>query len=54
MSTGQLVYTEAELMRDHDGLTPHVVGGRRVHGGFLPDGAYQPPRALVRERAFDA
>ena len=54
MPTSQLVYTEPELMRDHDGLAPHVVGGRRVHGGFRADGEYQPPRALVREQALDA
>lgn len=49
-----LAYSEAELLRHHEGLTPHVVGGHRVHGGFHPDGTYQPPRALVRERALDA
>jgi len=54
MTNTQLIYSEAELMRDHDGLTPHVVLGDRVHGGFLPDGSYQPPRALVREPALDA
>ena len=25
-----------------------------MHGGFLADGTYQPPRALVREEAFGA
>ncbi len=50
----QLVYTEDELMRDHPGLTPHVVDGHRLHGGFHPDGRYQPPRALVREPALRA
>ena len=54
MASGQLKYSEAELMRDHDGLEPHVVRGQRLHGGFHPDGTYQPPRALVREAAFDA
>ena len=54
MPTVQLRYSETELMRDHDGLEPHIVSGRRLHGGFHPDGTYQPPRALVRERAFDA
>ena len=49
-----LVYTEEELLRDHPDLTPHVVDGRRMHGGFHPDGSYQPPRALVRVPALDA
>lgn len=48
------VFTEAELMLDHPDLAPHVVAGRRMHGGFLPDGTYQPPRALVREPALRA
>ena len=38
-----LVYTEEELLLDHPDLTPHVVAGRRMHGGFTPDGLYQPP-----------
>ena len=49
-----LVYTEDELMLDHPDLAPHVVAGRRMHGGFHPDGSYQPPRALVREPALQA
>lgn len=49
-----LVYTEDELMLDHPGLAPHVVAGRRMHGGFRDDGMYQPPRALVREAALGA
>ena len=50
----QLVYSEDELMRDHPDLRPHMILGQRVHGGFAADGSYQPPRALVRERALDA
>ncbi|CAN5395212.1 hypothetical protein BH10ACT2_BH10ACT2_22790 [soil metagenome] len=50
----QLVYTEEELLQEHANLTPHVVAGRRLHGGFHPDGCYQPPRALVREPALRA
>ncbi len=50
----QLVYTRDELLRDHAFARPHVVAGRRMHGGFLADGRYQPPRALVREPALDA
>ena len=50
----QLVYTEAELMRNHEFAQLHVVEGRRMHGGMLADGTYQPPRALVREPALRA
>ena len=49
-----LVFTEAELMLDHPDLAPHFVDGARMHGGFHPDGTYQPPRALVREQALAA
>jgi len=49
-----LVFTEAELMLDHPDLAPHVVAGITMHGGFRPDGSYQPPRALVREPALGA
>jgi hypothetical protein len=49
-----LVFTEDELMLDHPDLAPHVVAGVRMHGGFRPDGTYQPPRALVREPALGA
>lgn len=50
----QLVWSEAELFSEHDYAEPHVVAGRRLHGGFLSDGAYQPPRALGRTAALDA
>ena len=50
----QLTYTYDELMADHDYAEPHVVMGHLLHGGMLADGTYQPPRALVREVAFDA
>lgn len=50
----QLTYTQDELLTDHDFAAPHVVMGQRLHGGMLADGTYQPPRALVRESAFDA
>ena len=49
-----LVYTEEELLRDHTDLAPHIVDGRRMHGGFHADGTYQPPRALVRVPALEA
>ena len=50
----QLVYSEAELMRDHAYTQPHLARGQRMHGGFMADGYYQPPRALVREPALAA
>ncbi|MEQ1700129.1 MAG: hypothetical protein ABMA25_08465 [Ilumatobacteraceae bacterium] len=50
MST--LVYSEEELLRDHPGLAPHIVAGAAMHGGFQPDGSYQPPRSLVRVPAL--
>ncbi len=54
----KLVWTEAELLTDHDFAAPHEVsvGGKtiRLHGGLLANGNYQPPRALKREQAFDA
>ena len=52
--SSQLIYTEGELMSEHSGLAPHVVLGRRVHGGFHADGTYQPPRSLGREEALAA
>lgn len=49
-----LAYSEDELMLDHPDLTPHLVAGRLMHGGFSADGSYQPPRAVVRVPALDA
>ena len=50
----KLTYTEAELMTEHDYAEPQVVADRRVHGGFLADGTYQPPRTAVRGPAVSA
>ena len=52
--TDQLVYPEEDLLRDHDYAESHVVDGQRLHGGFLADGRYQPPRAMVRGPAIQA
>jgi hypothetical protein len=49
-----LRYSRDELMEDHDYAEPQVVAGRRMHGGFLADGTYQPPRTKVRGPAIDA
>lgn len=54
MTTPQLRYTQDELLADHEFAEPHMVLGQRLHGGMLADGTYQPPRALVREPAFEA
>jgi hypothetical protein len=50
----RLVYSQDELLADHTYAEQHMVCGQRLHGGFLKDGAYQPPRSLVREPALDA
>ena len=50
----KLRYTRDELMADHAYARPHLVAGRRMHGGFLADGTYVPPRTAVRQPAVDA
>lgn len=50
----QLNYAEAELFSEHDYAELQIIEGRRLHGGFLADGSYQPPRSLGRSRALDA
>lgn len=50
----KLRYTRDELLAEHDYAEAHVIEGRRMHGGFLADGTYQPPRTLVREPAVEA
>lgn len=50
----KLRYTRDELLADHDYAEPQVVAGRRMHGGFLADGTYQPPRTAVRAPAVEA
>lgn len=49
-----LVYSEEELLRSHEYAAPQVEAGRRLHGGFLEDGSYMPPRAAVRGPAIEA
>lgn len=50
----KLVYTEVELFRDRDDLTPQMIGDQRLHGGFDADGGYHPPRSLVRNQGIEA
>lgn len=50
----KLAYDREELFRSHDYAKPQVEAGHRIHGGFLADGRYVPPRSLVRGPAIDA
>ena len=50
----QLVYSEQEIMAEHDYARPQTVAGHRVHGGFDAEGRYLPPRSLQRPRAIDS
>lgn len=54
VETGRLVYDTDELMAEDDYAAPHVIEGRRMHGGFLADGTYSPPRLKHRGPAIDA
>ncbi len=50
----KLVYSEQEIMSDHDYARPHQAMGHRLHGGFDAQGRYIPPRTLVRVPAVEA
>ena len=50
----KLTYTRDELMAEHDYAEPHVIADRRMHGGFLADGTYVPPRTRIRAQAIEA
>jgi hypothetical protein len=50
----KLQFSEQELLSEHDFAQPHIVQGRRMHGGLLADGSYQPPRSLGRTAALTA
>lgn len=50
----RLAYTEAELLSEDDYASPHVVAGRRLHGGFDSGGRYVSPRMKVRGPAVEA
>ena len=53
-SGNRLTYTRDELLATHEYAAPHVVGGRTLHGGFLADGSYMPPRSFGRVPALAA
>lgn len=54
MTTDQVTFTEAELLRTHDVAEPLIAGGVRCHGGFDEDGTYVSPRTLHRVPAIEA
>ena len=54
MTTDQVTFTEAELLRTHDVAEPLIAGGVRCHGGFGDDGSYVSPRTLHRVPAIEA
>ena len=49
----QLKFEREELLESHDYAKPQVLNGTQLHGGFLEDGSYRPPRTLVRQPAID-
>jgi len=50
----KLDYSREELFQSHEYSAPQIEAGHRLHGGFLADGRYVPPRALLREAAIEA
>jgi hypothetical protein len=54
MTTEQVTFTEAELLRTHDVAEPLIAGGVRCHGGFTGNGTYVSPRTKHRVPAIEA
>lgn len=54
IDTDRLSFSREELLATHDYAAPHIVAGRALHGGFLADGTYMPPRAFGRVPALGA
>lgn len=50
----QLVYSQDEILAEHDFATKMNHDGRTIHGGLAADGRYQPPRSLHRTDAIRA
>ncbi|MDG2332627.1 MAG: hypothetical protein P8Q97_00235 [Myxococcota bacterium] len=49
-----LQYEHDALMSEHTYEAPQIEAGRRLHGGFDPDGQYISPRMKVRGPALEA
>ena len=47
----QLKFTQEELLTDHEYAKPHRIGDKQLHGGFLANAEYQPPRSKIRSVA---
>ena len=47
----QLVYSQSELLQEHDYSKLHIIDGQRLHGGFSADGEYVSPRTKIRSTA---
>jgi hypothetical protein len=48
VTTAQVVFSEHELLQDHDDLEPLFAGGLLCHGGFDVEGTYVSPRTKNR------
>lgn len=53
MAEQQLIFSESELLSEHDYAAPHESAGQRLHGGFDADGRYVPPRSKGRRVALE-
>lgn len=54
MTGAPLRYARDELLRSHAYAQPQLEAGHRLHGGFLADGRYVPPRTQLRAPAVAA
>ena len=45
------VFTEEQILSEHDYARPHVEAGYRLHGGFDANDSYISPRTLGRAEA---
>ena len=49
----QLVFERDDILDHHEYAAPHLVSGKRLHGGFDRHGNYVPPRTRTRRVAVD-
>ena len=49
----QLVFERDDILDHHEYAAPHLVSGKRLHGGFDSAGNYVPPRTRTRRVAID-